>query len=106
MLCYLANLLGNRFVGRYHLPLVGLAGIRLALLGGLIKLCWESLLDLLNVIEQVTNALGCGFSLWLILGLPCPWAHTKNMARKRGIVNGPYLLHGFGHLVALVRAGQ
>ena len=53
MLCHLANFLGNRFVGRYHLPLVGLAGIRLALLIGLIALRRESLLDFRKVIEQV-----------------------------------------------------
>ncbi len=63
MLCHLANFLGNRFVGRYHLPLVGLAGICLSLLGGLIVLCWESLLNLLQVIKQVTNAQWYGFGL-------------------------------------------
>ena len=57
MLCHLANFLGNRFIGRYHLPLVGLAGICLALLSGLIVLCWESFLNFFEVIEQVTNAL-------------------------------------------------
>ena len=79
MLCHLANFLGNRFLGQYHLPLVGLSGIRLALLSELIALCRESLLDLLEVIEQVTNALWYGFGLSLVLGLPGPWAHTKDM---------------------------
>ncbi len=63
MLRHLANFLGNRFVGRYHLPLVGLAGICLALLSGLIALGRESLLDFLEVIEQVTNALWMVFDL-------------------------------------------
>ena len=63
MLRCLANLLGNRFIGRYHFPLVGLAGSCLALLGGQITLRGESLLNLLEVIEQVTNALGYGFGL-------------------------------------------
>ncbi len=63
MLRNLANLLGNRFVERNHVPLVGFTGICLALLDGLFTLCRESLLDLLEVIKQVTNALGYGFGL-------------------------------------------
>ena len=63
MLCHLANCLGNRFIGRYHLLLVGFAVIQLALLSRLIALCRESLLDLLEVIKQVTNALWYGSGL-------------------------------------------
>ena len=63
MLCNLVNLLGNRFGERYHLSLVGFAEICLALLDGLFMLRRESLLDLLAVIEQVTNA------LWYCFGL-------------------------------------
>ena len=63
MLCCLANLFGNRFVERYHFPLVGLAGICLVLLDGRITLRRESLLDLLKVIKQVTKALWYGFGL-------------------------------------------
>ena len=63
MLCDLAHLLRNRFVKQYHLPLVEVARIHLALLDGLITLHRESLLDLLKVIEQVTNTLWYGFGL-------------------------------------------
>ncbi len=62
MLCNLVNFLGNRFIERNLLPLVGFSWI-LALLDGLITLHWESLLDLLEVIEQVTNTLWYGFGL-------------------------------------------
>ena len=79
MLCHLANFFGNRFVGRYHLPIVGLTGICLALLSRLITLCWESTLDFLEVIKQVTNTLWYSFGLLLVLGLPGTWAHTKDM---------------------------
>jgi hypothetical protein len=52
MLHNLVNLLGNRFVEQNHLPLVGFTGIHLALLDGLLTLSWESLLDLLEFVEQ------------------------------------------------------
>ena len=58
MLRNLANLLGNRFIERNHLPLIGFTVIHLALLDQLRTLCRESLLDLLEVFEQVMNALG------------------------------------------------
>ena len=38
------------------------------------------LITCLEVIEHVTNTLGYGFGLELVLGLPGPWAHVKNMA--------------------------
>ena len=63
MLRRLANLLGNRFVGRYHFPLAGFAGVCLALLDELITLRRENLLDLFEVIEQVTYTLWYGFGL-------------------------------------------
>ena len=63
MLHNLVNLLENRFFERNHLPLVGFTGIRLALLDGLLMLHQESILDLLKVIEQVTNTLWYGFGL-------------------------------------------
>jgi hypothetical protein len=66
----------------------------------------KSLLDLLEVIEQVTDTLGYRVCLELILGLPSPRAHTESMAHKISIVDGPDLLRGLGNSNALEQAGQ
>ena len=63
MLCNLVNHIGNMFIEQNYIPLVGFIGICLALLDGLMTLCQESFLNLLEVVEQVMDALWYGFGL-------------------------------------------
>ena len=62
--------------------------------------------QVMNVTEQVMNALQYHVSLVLVLGLPSPGAHTKNMTHKISILDGPELFCRFGHSIALVQTGQ
>lgn len=89
MLCIHARLLGDRFMKQNHFLLAQVAGVRLPLLSWLFFLCPKGLCHLLKIIQQVTDTLGYCICLELILSLPSPRAHTKDMACKIGIINGP-----------------
>jgi len=106
VLCILVRLLGDGFVNQHHLALVGVARVCIPLLTGLFSFLRESLLNLLEVIEQVTDALGYRVCLEFALGLPRPGAHKKNMAHEISIVDGPDLFGSLGRSIALVRTGQ
>ena len=106
MLCILVRLLGDGFVNRDHLALAGVARVCLTLLTGLFQFRQKGLLDLLEVIKQVTDTPRHRVLLKFVLGLSGPGAHMKNMACKIGIVNGPDLLGGLGCTIALIQTGQ
>ena len=82
------------------------AGVCFLLLTGLFLFHRESLLDLLEVIEQVMDALGYHVCFEFVLGLPSPGAHMKNMAREISIVDGPDLFVSLGPSIALGQTGQ
>ena len=92
ILCILARLLGD--------------GAHPTLLPWLFPLRWKSLLNLLEVIEQVTDTLGHRVCLAFVWGLPRPGANAKDMAREINIFDGPDLFDSLGCWIALVQTGQ
>ena len=102
MLRLLVRLLGDGLMNCDHLVLAGVAEVCLTLLTRLFPLQRKSLLDLLEVIEQVTDALGHHVCLKFVLGLPSPGAHTKDMAHKISIFDGPDLFASLISSIALV----
>jgi len=83
-----------------------IAGVCFSLLTGLFLLHREGLLHHFEAMEEVTNALQYRICLELLFGLPSPGAHTRNVALKISIFDGPNLLFSFGHSITLVQTEQ